>query len=207
MFYRHIRLLRPQHSIYNSRNYKCFIDCCDSFAVHIISTIVEITNVLQTIRTNKASREVSTIVEITNVLQTKYLTYSFVYNLQQQKLQMFYRRYCTLGGHNGSTIVEITNVLQTGINGKEYGGIYNSRNYKCFIDSRPRSICLNASTIVEITNVLQTTKSVKPNLSYLQQQKLQMFYRQSLCVPMIFYLQQQKLQMFYRRLFNAPNDI
>ena len=97
----------------------------------------------------------STIVEIINVLQTP----------------------LRFGVSFLSTIVEIISVLQTKNKSGLVSQIYNSRNYKCLIDFFLSNTYRRESTIVEITNVLQTVNyRVCPR--HLQQQKLQMFYRQ-----------------------------
>ena len=92
----------------------------------------------------------STIVEITNVLQT----------LIRGSVGV------------GSTIVEITNVLQTIRFLEECRPIYNSRNYKCFIDRQTMLQPCKKSTIVEIISVLQTIILPASASPYLQQQKL-----------------------------------
>ena len=78
----------------------------------ILSTIVEIRNVFQTQDTGQ--REVvSTIVEIRNVFQTLFPNLHLSYYLQQQKLEMSFRRL---------TAEAVRDF------------IYNSRNQKCLLD-------------------------------------------------------------------------
>ena len=145
------RINAPRY-IYNSRNYKCFIDGVAGVAIIVYLQQQKLQMFYRRLKPMQRGK-VSTIVEITNVLQTGNIILGTV----------------------KSTIVEITNVLQTSHDAIVPTGIYNSRNYKCFIDK----------------------KTVIYDKNNLQQQKLQMFYRRYLKNT----LQRYNLLLVYTKYF------
>ena len=88
--------------------YRPYINQC----VDYLSTIVEITNVLQTLQTS-LGRYLNLQQQKLQMFYRLWSSLLTVPNLQQQKLQMFYRLAMRPQPVYQSTIVEITNVLQT----------------------------------------------------------------------------------------------
>ena len=121
------------------------------------------------------------------------------YNIfpKSTKLQMFYRPFHPCRQQSLSTIVEITNILQTTPVYRQAASIYNSRNYKYFIDQ-------GANALVRS---IYNSRNYKCFIDLYPPLKLLLIYNSRnykcfidvIAIASIWYdLQQQKLQMFYR---------